>query len=217
MDRPGIPSQLTEQHPEPDADHGIIWKQKSRRRPAYHGIEATVLNEDLKKLLAEHLKHYPGHWDEEVTIQNPFEALIHNWKKLKTLSEEICTDPRDQLARKDLQSLLREVGKTRECKEYVKTLDQIENDKIISFRLLWTIFSPGTLVFSTPYDRRQAFLVSSAFYDPPLDWTPTWRGPRPISDFESDSDSDIRRSFVLNCWSYGKIQTFIFVGYSVVN
>jgi hypothetical protein len=56
IDRLGKSGQIPDDNPVADADHGIMWKVKRRGKSAKSITqEATILNQDLKSLLAKNL------------------------------------------------------------------------------------------------------------------------------------------------------------------
>lgn len=206
VDLPGRPSPV--RTAPRDVDHGIIWKVKRRRsnRPELDVKEATILNEDLKKILAEALKFYPGHWDEEMMFHSnplPFAPLIHNWEKLQSLAEETHEDKASKLARDDLKSLLVEVRRSDECENYFASLEQLRKDKVISFKFLWTLFPPGAMVLAEPYGEEQAFIVSGCGYGLPVGFGRGLR--RVVSDSDSNDEPDLHNWLWLYCWCYGEV------------
>lgn len=183
-----------------------MWKEKTRGkgRPELNFHEAEVLNEKLKLLLSETLKSYPGHWVDEMIFSSrplPFPPLIHNWAKLQELSKERADDKECELARRDLRSLLLEVRRSNECKEYFDSLEQFLKDRVISFECLWTIFPPGTIVLATPYKETQAFVVSDVAYFFPYGVDQNVR--RTLRDIDSDDDGEFDNWLALQCWCYG--------------
>jgi len=154
-------------------------------------LEVTVISEPLKKLLAEALRHYPGHWDEGVSFASDglsFAPLIHNWDKLQTLALETTTDEDTRLTREHLDLLLTKVGQS--CK-YLHSRKMICEDKIVSFDWLWTIFPPGSIVYEAESNQPRVLMVSSAEYTSKdralFNWT----------------ERNEVKEFLLLCWDYG--------------
>lgn len=175
--------------------YAIFCKQEHQSKEL---LEVEVVGNNLKNLLGRAFEHYPGHWDEEMVFADSFNPLIHNWDKLEQLVLEQTTDLDDILARQDLRMLLLKVKKAKSCEKYFAEREVIQKDKIISFESLWTIFPPGTLVYTTISNQPQALIVSSTKYKR--------RRSRRIQypwDIDYDNIQTTTTDFWLFCCSYG--------------
>lgn len=145
-------------------DYAMICKRDQMSKEL---LEISVIGKDLKGLLEEALRHYPGHWDERMTFVDAglvFSPLIHNWDALQQLALECATDENGRLARQDLQILLSKIQKTNRCGKYFAEREMIRREKVISFEWLWTIFPPGSIVYLTESAQPEVLLVSSSVY-----------------------------------------------------
>ncbi|KAI1779542.1 P-loop containing nucleoside triphosphate hydrolase protein [Hypoxylon cercidicola] len=111
----------------------------------------------LRELLRRLLAHHPTHefYQRQVMLESPFEPLVQNWDLLK---REVNASPRNEEeknAREALGNVL-EVLEHQQNKgdsrlnDYLSTRDLLMQSKSITFDALWTIFSPGTIVYGRP-------------------------------------------------------------------
>jgi hypothetical protein len=160
-----------------------VWKRvwdKEGRRPE---IEIVIGNAELKNLLAYCLRDLPGHRDgEQITFYEPFRPLVYSWKRLQQVASN-NTDQEPGVAKDDLKSLLELVEGSKALKLYFDGLENYTKDKTISWEYLWTIFPPGQLIFGTPFDVPQAFLVADCDFVP----------------YDRDDEDRV----AISCWTYG--------------
>lgn len=152
--------------------------------------ELEIVGKELHDLLQEKLMHHPYHMILGDTMSAPFEPLIQNWDKLERVASKPGKDEKDQIARSDLKLLLDTIkdGADSRLDDYFKIRDSLKASKSITYDTLWTIFPPGTLVYSAPFLKLdQIFIVH--------DNRRTW----PMS---SGSRSSKTSSWSLKCWTY---------------
>ena len=119
--------------------------------------EIDIINLDLWNILKEHLGDYPYHIfrASPVTLVSPYEPIVFAWDVLTKAARQEAKDERDKQARHDLQNLLDILsgGASGDSKldKYFKSGRTCINEGSIHFDELWTIFSPGTLVYGTPF------------------------------------------------------------------
>ena len=147
--------------------------------------EVVIPDGDLKCALADELQDFPVHFNPgEVWFGMFFHTFIYAWDRLESIvagsKPEVSFETRQDL--KALLSLIREVEGP---KEYFKGRLVDSRSGAIAYGDLWTLFAPGTVVYASPLDYPQAFLVNKFIYKD--------RGPR-----------DHREHFFVLCWSYGK-------------
>jgi hypothetical protein len=140
----------------------FVWKRFLDRRGQETRACVTINCLNLRKVLAKELKGYPLHSminTEDWTFYSPFFPLLHNWKQLEdAASREVQGSER---CSSHLQCLLRVVRQCKLLSSYFDSLDRQEHEKVVSFDHLDKLFWPGRLVYATPYNLPQAFLVSS--------------------------------------------------------
>lgn len=87
---------------------------------------------------------YPGInlESEDIYMDAPFPALVHNWDALK---REAGRDPEAQVC-KDLAHLLNKIEQCEELVGYFKTRDVNRSSRVVTFDTAWTIFAPKDLV-----------------------------------------------------------------------
>lgn len=132
--------------------------------------ELELVGTELQSLLRDLLRHHPYHMIPGDTMASPFEPLVQNWDLLETAAGEEGrkegdrTAEQDQTARSDLKLLLDTIkeGTDPKLDEYFKIRESLKTSKSITYEALWTIFPPGTLVFSAPFLRLdQIFIVQN--------------------------------------------------------
>jgi hypothetical protein len=133
------------------AQHAFITRlqksEDSRKKYEIHSI--IIQSPHLKKALAEILHHYPGiHCGlRRLEFEAPFRPFIHRWPQLLEFR-----------ARKDLDKetaehvqLLYDVLRT-ELKDVIKTLEDYVDHGIVTFEHIWTIYQPGSIVYSNSHN-----------------------------------------------------------------
>ena len=120
----------------------------------------------LKDLLKEVLAGYPG-----VTVSlkrlefsGRFEPLIHRWSDLQAaivkLRLEKNEDSADRLKHAQLlQDLL-----SKEFKEAIDSSIDMKNQGVMTYEHLWTLFQPGSLVYSKQQGQDRIFRLHSSKY-----------------------------------------------------
>ena len=147
--------------------------------------EAVIPDGALKRVLADELQDFPVHfYPGDVYFGRFFATFIHAWDRLESIvagsKPEVSFETRQDL--KALLSLIREVEG---LKEYLKGRLMDSGSGTIAFGDLWTLFAPGTVVYASPQDHPQAFLVNDSIYSESV-------------------PKDNRKHFVVLCWSYGE-------------
>jgi hypothetical protein len=136
---------------EETAQHAFITRlqkaEDSRKKYQTHSI--IIQSPYLKQALADILSGYPGvHCGmTRLEFEAPFRPLVHRWPQL--LEYKARTDL-DHTAAEHIQLLydvLRE-----ELKDVIKTLDDYVNHGIVTFEHIWTIFQPGSIIYSSSHN-----------------------------------------------------------------
>ncbi|KAA6410582.1 MAG: hypothetical protein FRX48_06004 [Lasallia pustulata] len=155
--------------------HAFIFRKTQDEKDKFLYSEVEIKSADLKKVLQDNLRHYPGHfWDGDVvTIVDPFAPIVHNWDTLQKVAHEEGSELSDdeKLARSDLKLLLGIISTASgvdRLGKYFKDREQHIKNKTITYDTLWTLFPPGELVYSEPFlNREQIFIVGSSYVDFP--------------------------------------------------
>lgn len=155
--------------------------------------EIDIINQDLWDLLKDLLGHYSYHIFQgpPVTLESPYVPLVRYWEKLERASEVKPKDANDKQARSDLKRLLETISTSSgdlKLDKYFKTRDSNEEQKSVTFESLWTIFTPGSLVYGKVFQEQDQVLIV-------LDSVGSWpyfpdHVPREITFWK------------LNCWTY---------------
>ncbi|OAG41850.1 hypothetical protein AYO21_03853 [Fonsecaea monophora] len=131
--------------------------------------EIDIVDPNLWELLKGLLSHYPYHTfrGSPSTINSPYEALILNWDKLEQASKEEGGTDAEKQARSDLKLLLDTITSSSgdaKLDKYFKTRDSHRQQNCVTFDNLWTVFSPGSLVYGRPFQGQdQVFIVEDNF------------------------------------------------------
>lgn len=150
-------------------DHAFVWKRIWEKGKNDSRIEVVIGDAELKGLLGHNLKDLPGHRDgEQITFREPFFPLVHSWQRLQDVANSKAGEQVSN-AEADLKRLLELVQASKCLKPYFDGLDNYTKDKTMAWEFLWTIFPPGQLIFATPFNVPQAFLVSSCHFEPAED------------------------------------------------
>lgn len=155
--------------------------------------EIDIINPDLWDLLKGLLGHYPYHIFQgpPVTLESPYVPLVRYWEKLEQASEGKPKNDNDKQARSDLKLLLDTISTSSgdlKLDKYFKTRHFNEEQKAVTFESLWTIFTPGSLVYGKVFQEEdQVFIV--------LDSVMSW------PNFQ---DHVLREKtfWKLSCWTY---------------
>jgi Domain of unknown function (DUF7025) len=122
------------------------------QRKTQHGIHGqrswetstvTVQSPLIRDALGEVFEGYPGisMAPQQVEFTFPFRPFLHRWAEFIKYEEEIA----DKEIERHLK-LLRDIVEP-ELQPFFNAKDECEKHKVISFDSLWTIFSPGALVY----------------------------------------------------------------------
>lgn len=142
--------------------------------------ELEIISRDLWNLLKKLLGHYPYHIfkNDPVAIESPYEPFILNWDKLEEAVKESSADAEDNQARLDLKLLLDIIssGSSGDLKldKYFKTRESNREQKFVTFESLWTIFSPGAMVYAKPFLGQDQVLIVQDYLET---WPVTRRKP----------------------------------------
>ena len=178
----------------PDSSHAFLLRKNVDGNDGEDNDgELEIVSRDLWNLLKQLLRHYPYHTfqGDPVTIHSPYEAIILNWDKLENAAGERSADEKDNQARLDLGLLLDTISSGSgdpKLDKYFKIRESNKEQRSVTFESLWTLFSPGVLVYGKPFlGQDQIFIVQDNLRAWPLTrrkdskwalqcWTYDWDG-----------------------------------------
>jgi hypothetical protein len=173
--------------PAEDADtlkHAIIARYSRvygdpRRVLALHSI--VIQSPLLKDLLEVVLEGYSGVTValQRLEFSGAFEPLIHRWSRLKSeiqkLKDAACKEDAEEQAADRLKhsellyNLLEE-----EFKETISSSQDMIEQNVITWDLLWTIFQPGLFVYSKVHGHDRVFRLFSQRYGKDRNGSPVY-------------------------------------------
>ncbi|KAI0593506.1 P-loop containing nucleoside triphosphate hydrolase protein [Biscogniauxia sp. FL1348] len=156
--------------------------------------ELEIIGPELANILQKTITSYTLHPASEgiIKLYSPYRQIIHHWEDLQreALLEEGSEEER--VGRSDLNLLLCQLQQWSgdvKLDEYFRIQGDLVPMNNITFETLWTIFPPGTLVYSKPFMKQdQLFVV--------LDNWCTWPGP---NTFRRRNDPQV---WNLECFTY---------------
>lgn len=120
----------------------------------------------LKDLLKEVLAGYPG-----VTVglkrlefSGRFEPLIHRWAELKEAIVKLSVDKDEASAAKQRHAELLQDLLSKEFKETIDAAGDLRNQGVMTYEHLWTLFQPGSFVYSRQQGQDRVFRLHSSKY-----------------------------------------------------
>ncbi|KAF2644520.1 P-loop containing nucleoside triphosphate hydrolase protein [Massarina eburnea CBS 473.64] len=130
---------------------------------AIHSI--VIQSPLLKKLLAGVLKNYPG-----ITVglnrlefSDKFEPLIHRWTELQSAIAELGDETDEERTTKEHAELLQNIL-VDEFKTLIDTSQDMRNKRVMTYDSLWTLFQPGSFVFSRQDGQETAMTLIDTKY-----------------------------------------------------
>ncbi|CAI6334819.1 unnamed protein product [Periconia digitata] len=133
------------------------------RNLAIHSI--VIQSPLLKNLLAGVLKGYPG-----VTVglsrlefSAKFEPLIHRWSELQAAVSALGANTDTERTTKQHAKLLQKVL-VDEFETLIDTTQDMKNKGVMTYGNLWTLYQPGSIVFSRTDGQETALVVQNTKY-----------------------------------------------------
>ena len=177
MCRRDTPAELAKETDAPKNDNNETAFTFKKVQPRYTGglLYSTIEVESkpLLDLLNKGIKQLQ--YGIKETITSPFEWLVWNWDTISDEASNSSDQDSDDLkqARVDLKELLKTISTqsgVEKLDTYFSKHETYKKEKTITHEALWTIFAPGTVVFSQPVlDQPQLLFVldhSRDFPDP---------------------------------------------------
>lgn len=137
---------------------------RTAERPANSSI-IHFHDRNLWDLLKSELSYYPYHSFQgpPAIIRSPFEPLVHNWDHLQKLATAEVSDENGSQARNDLKLLMDTIlggSGDEDLDSYFKLRETTRRQGSVTYKDLWTLFPPGTLVYGNPFQGQpEVFLV----------------------------------------------------------
>ncbi|KAF2792672.1 putative ATP-dependent zinc metalloprotease FtsH [Melanomma pulvis-pyrius CBS 109.77] len=149
------------------AQHAVIARYKSSLKPDKHiDLHSIVVqSEPLRKILTRVLDGYPGITLEldRLEFEAPFACFVHRWAKIEALRQEFVEreeSEESEIALAHLKLLYKilqeELGSVLH-----KTQDLIKHG-VISYDLIWTIFEPGSLIYTKKAGHDRVYKLKTA-------------------------------------------------------
>ncbi|KAF2119614.1 P-loop containing nucleoside triphosphate hydrolase protein [Lophiotrema nucula] len=134
-----------------------------RKVMAIHSI--VVQSPLLKKLLAGVLKNYPGVTVglQRLEFSGKFEPLIHRWSELQSAISALGSDTEDDRLTKAHADLLQEIL-IGEFKSLIDTSQDMISKHVMTYEYLWTLFQPGSIVYSRQDGQETALTLQETKY-----------------------------------------------------
>ena len=140
-----------------------------RRVLKIHSI--VVQSPLLKSLLGEVLSGYPGVTVEldRLEFNGRFEPIIHRWSEFKGKIEELKNpeDPGSQtendVKTREHAELLQDIL-VKEFQDVVEVSQDMKTKGVMTFELLWTLFQPGSLIYTRQENQDRVFKLQNSKY-----------------------------------------------------
>lgn len=119
----------------------------------------------LKNLLAGVLKNYPGVTVElnRLEFSGKFEPLIHRWSELQEAISKLGHSTNDEKTTKAHAELLQDIL-VKEFKTMIDTSQDMKSKRVMTYEYLWTLFQPGSTVFSRQDGQETALTLTDSRY-----------------------------------------------------
>ena len=135
----------------------LVCKKKSHDSRKKYDLDSVIIQSPLlKDLLGQMLVDYPGITTslDRLVFKAPFRPFVHRWPRLLHLLQPEVTQ--DETARSHLR-LLHDILYYEELKNAIDAKIDLVKNGVITFEFLWTIFEPGTLVYSTEVGKERVY------------------------------------------------------------
>jgi ATPase family associated with various cellular activities (AAA) len=133
----------------------ILHSYDSRKK---YEIDSVIVQSPLlKESLGIALVDYPGITTSlnRLVFKAPFQSFVHRWSQLTDVLESAEGETHTHL------KLFYDVLYA-ELKDAISAKNDLVKNGVITFEHLWTIFEPGTLIFSTDEGKERVYELSSA-------------------------------------------------------
>lgn len=100
----------------------------------------------------------PGDFEQPVVVQDPFEVFFHYRKELAQYRDESKDDKVKMHIKLLLDFLHLQWG------DLARLVDAYDADGLVRFKLLWTIFKPGDLIYREEYGHERLYRLDQVAY-----------------------------------------------------
>ncbi|KAJ4352210.1 uncharacterized protein N0V89_007557 [Didymosphaeria variabile] len=130
---------------------------------AIHSI--VVQSPLLKKLLGGVLKGYPGITADlnRLEFSGKFEPLIHRWAELQSAISKVSDATEEERMTKEHADLLLDIL-VKEFKDLIDTSQDMISKRVMTYEHLWTLFQPGSILFTRQDGQETALQLQSTRY-----------------------------------------------------
>lgn len=156
-----------------ERDGFVNWQKKSNHAYALvaeqsfnkdHQHEKTTLEVNSPQLLQAcrdvitYHPDLPGDFEQPFVVQSPFEMLFHHRKELA----QYCDDSKDDRVKMHVKLLLNFVNL--QWGDLARSVDRYDADGLVRFKLLWTIFRPGDLIYQKENGHERLYRLDQSSY-----------------------------------------------------
>ena len=134
-----------------------------RKVLALHSV--SVQSPLLKRLLQPVLKDYPGFSSnlKRLELKGKFEPLIHRWDRLKEEIAKLEDSTEEEKQTREHAKLFYDLV-SEEFKDVIDASQDMVAKGVINFELLWTLFVPGSIIFTRQDGQETALKLISTKY-----------------------------------------------------
>ena len=177
-----------------------------RRVLKIHSI--VVQSPLLKGLLKDVLHGYPGVTIEldRLEFSGRFEPIIHRWSEFKGKIEKLQSpedsDPGSEEDAKTLEhaELLQGIL-VKEFQDVVETSQDMKAKGVMTFDLLWTLFQPGSLVYTRQENQDRVFKLQSSKYGEDRNGNPVFWLTCKYVDFDGSKFGTIKLNLSIHAYA----------------
>lgn len=145
----------------PFVRYALVAKQIFNDKDKLEKTTVEVNSPELLKALREVVKHYPSEplqFEQQPKFDNPFMLLNHYKQELKQYAEEST----DETTKTHIDLLLHFI--TTEAGDKGPESQRLIRAGLISFDLLWIVFKPGDLLYSSTYGHDRLYRLQKTGY-----------------------------------------------------
>ncbi|KAI9659109.1 MAG: hypothetical protein M1821_002069 [Bathelium mastoideum] len=177
-----------------------------RRVLRIHSI--VVQSPLLKGLLRGVLSGYPGVTTEldRLEFSGRFEPIIHRWSEFKEKIEELQNpkDPEKQseedLKTREHAELLQGIL-VNEFQDVVEVSQDMKAKGVMTFELLWTLFQPGSLIYTRQESQDRVFKLQSSKYGEDRNANPVFWLTCKYVDFDGSKFGTIKLNLLIHVYN----------------
>lgn len=163
-----------------------------RRYDSDGDLDGTCLYvnpQPLRQLLNDVIGNYPSDPIDvdDVQISSPYHPLFHYRKQLEEVGTKRFEEDGDTQSQEHLRLLLEWVKSTFELEIAAHDRCMSSDSKAIAYDKLWTLYVPGSVVYTKALKQHRAFKVVDYWYDSDDDDNPCFNISANFADYDGDS------------------------------